>query len=91
MYSNSLGPKNNHEIIASLENKGLENEAYRKIDCTLLVLCGDTCANCKTLRNTLYQIESRHKHGVQSIKTSHASREVLVETVQRARKVFILI
>ncbi|CAG8774800.1 16412_t:CDS:2, partial [Dentiscutata erythropus] len=83
------GPQNDHEIIANLENKGLENEAYRKVDCTLLVLDNDTCANCKTLHNTLYQIEKRHKNGIQSVKTSHAFKEILVEIVQKARKELI--
>ncbi|RIB18886.1 hypothetical protein C2G38_2183387 [Gigaspora rosea] len=61
LYSNSLGLKNNHEIITNLENKGLDNEAYRKIDCALLVLGSNICANCRTLQNTLYQIEIQHK------------------------------
>ncbi|RIB00191.1 hypothetical protein C2G38_2150948 [Gigaspora rosea] len=86
LYSNFIGPENNHEIIANLENKGLDNEAYRRIDYTLLVLNGKICANCKTLHNTLYQIENRYKNGIQSVKTTHASRKLLTEIVQKARK-----
>ncbi|CAG8636940.1 15848_t:CDS:10, partial [Dentiscutata erythropus] len=50
MYSNFIGPVNEHEIIANLENKGLDNEAYRRIDCTLLALAGNICANSKIVQ-----------------------------------------
>ncbi|RIB26542.1 hypothetical protein C2G38_2030120 [Gigaspora rosea] len=86
LYSNFIGPENNCEIIANLENKGLDNKIYYRIDCTLLVLNGRICANCKTLHNTLYQIENRYKNSIQSVKTTHASRELLTEIVQKARK-----
>lgn len=51
------------------------------------MLNDNICTNCKTLRNTLCQIEKRHMNGIQSVKTSHASRECLVEIVQKARTV----
>ncbi|CAG8569772.1 7764_t:CDS:2 [Cetraspora pellucida] len=38
LYSNFIGPINEYKIIANLENKELDNEAYYKIDCTLLAL-----------------------------------------------------
>ncbi|CAG8690514.1 16070_t:CDS:2 [Dentiscutata erythropus] len=86
IYSNRLEPKNNHEIVANLENKGANNEAYRRVDCAFFVLDRDICINCKTLRNTLYKIEKQHIDGVQSVKTAHASREILTELVQDTQK-----
>ncbi|RIB05288.1 hypothetical protein C2G38_2047714 [Gigaspora rosea] len=86
IYSSRLGPKGDHEIIANLENKETNSEAYRRVDCTLLVFDGNVCVNCKTLRNKLYKIEKRHTDGVQSVKTAHASREILTELVQNTRK-----
>ncbi|CAG8532436.1 12720_t:CDS:2, partial [Cetraspora pellucida] len=48
LYSNFLEPPNDHEIIANLENKGFENKAYCKADCTLLELIEDLCDRLKT-------------------------------------------
>ncbi|CAG8514625.1 5275_t:CDS:2 [Ambispora leptoticha] len=78
--------KNNHEIIANLENKGSYNEAYHRVNCTLLILDGNICLNCKMLHNTLYKIEKWNTDSIQSIKTSHAFREVLAELVQNTQK-----
>ncbi|RIB20251.1 hypothetical protein C2G38_2035409 [Gigaspora rosea] len=86
IYSSYLGPQNNHEIIATLENKGSKTEAYCRVDCTFFVLNGNICMNCKTLRNTLYKIEKRHANSAQSVKTPYVSREILTELVQNTRK-----
>src|SRR6185369_2085203 len=90
LYSNALESKNDHKIIANLKNKGFDNETYRRVDCMLLILNRNICLNCKILCNTLYKIEKCHTNSVQSVKTSHASREVLAELVQNTRKVFII-
>ncbi|CAG8723954.1 9070_t:CDS:10, partial [Dentiscutata erythropus] len=86
---NSLGSQNDHEIIASLENKRTDTKTYRRVDCAFFVPDGNICINCKTLYNTLYKIENRHTIGVQPIKTSHASREILTELTIKSQKELI--
>ncbi|CAG8625006.1 7286_t:CDS:2, partial [Paraglomus occultum] len=53
LYSNVLGPTNDHEIIANLENKGVDNEAYRAVDCILLVREGNVIKFQKELTENL--------------------------------------
>ncbi|CAG8739011.1 3891_t:CDS:2, partial [Acaulospora morrowiae] len=65
----------------------MEQCTKARVNCTLLILDGNICSNYKMLHNTLYKIEKRHTDGIQSIKTSHAFREVLAELVQNTRKV----
>ncbi|CAG8795206.1 14477_t:CDS:1, partial [Cetraspora pellucida] len=78
--------QNNHEIIASLENKGTDTETYCRVDCAFFVPDGNICINCKMLYNTLYKIEKRHTISVQPVKTSHVFREILTELVQNTGK-----
>ncbi|CAG8766935.1 27683_t:CDS:2, partial [Dentiscutata erythropus] len=83
IYSSYLGPQNNHEIIATLENKGFETKAYRRVDCIFFVLNRNICINYKTLRNTLYKIEKRHANSAQPVRTPYASREILTKLVMK--------
>ncbi|RHZ46935.1 hypothetical protein Glove_603g8 [Diversispora epigaea] len=77
-----------HETFATLENQGQFNEAYRKIDCDLLIMEMNICQNCQKIKNTLIQIQIRNQNhtNVSSIKTNHASREILTEKIQLQRK-----
>jgi hypothetical protein len=82
LVNNRKNSNNVHETFAILENQGQSNEAYRRIDCDLLIKDMDICQNCQKLRNTLIKIQNRNLTGVSSIKVSHASQEVLIEKVQ---------
>uniref|UniRef100_U9TUF1 Uncharacterized protein n=1 Tax=Rhizophagus irregularis (strain DAOM 181602 / DAOM 197198 / MUCL 43194) TaxID=747089 RepID=U9TUF1_RHIID len=89
LVNNRKNSNNVHEPFAILENQGQSNEAYRRIDCDLLIKDMDICQNCQKLRNTLIKIRNRNLTGVSSIKVSHASQEVLIEKVQLQRKKII--
>ncbi|CAJ0751439.1 9385_t:CDS:2 [Entrophospora sp. SA101] len=77
LVNNKLGPDGTHEPFAFLENKGKPNEIYRRVDCHLLVDLKGACENCKKLKNTLIKIRSRYLTGTKSVKTNHASQEIL--------------
>ncbi|CAH1761767.1 4196_t:CDS:10, partial [Entrophospora sp. SA101] len=86
LVNNKLGPDGTHEPFTFLENKGKPNEIYRRVDCHLLVDLKGACENCKKLKNTLIKIRSRYLTGTKSVKTNHASQEILSEAVQEQRK-----
>ena len=46
-----------HEVFATLENQGQSNEAYRRIDCDLLINEINICQNCQKLKDTLTKIK----------------------------------
>jgi hypothetical protein len=72
-----------------LENQGQSNEAYRRIDCDLLINEINICQKCQKLKDTLAKIKNRNLAGTLSTKISHASQEILAEKVQLQRKVII--
>ena len=90
LVNNQKNSNNIHEIFATLENQGQSNEAYRRIDCDLLINEINICPNCQKLKDTLIKIKNRNLTGASSIKISHASREILAEKIQLQRKVIIL-
>ena len=87
LVNNKKNSSNIHEPFAILENQDQSNEAYRRIDCELLIIEMSICQNCQKLKNTLTQIRNRNLSGTLSIKISHASQEALAEKVQLQRKV----
>ena len=70
-----------------MERKGQLDEAYRRIDCTLLVTKKNICENCAKLQNTMYIIQKRILAGTNSAKAIHASKEILIEKVDKQRKI----
>lgn len=70
-----------------MERKGQPDEIYRKIDCTLIVTKKNICENCAKLRNTMYKIQKRILAGTNSAKVIHASKEILMEKVDKQRKI----
>ena len=86
LVRNQKNSDNIHEPFAILENKSQPDEAYRRIDCFLLVTNVNTCKNCQKLKNTLTKIKNRNSM-VDTIKITHASQEILVKKIQLQRKV----
>nr|CAG8602218.1 16006_t:CDS:2 [Entrophospora candida] len=78
------------KICNGKSTKGKPNEIYHQVDCHLLVDLKGTCENCKKLKNTLIKICRRYLNGTKSVKTNHASQEILSEAVQEQRKVVFL-
>jgi hypothetical protein len=89
LMNNQKNSNNIHEIFATLENQGQSNEAYRRIDCDLLINKINICQNCQKLKDTLIKIKNRNLTDALFIKINHASREILAEKVQQQRKVII--
>ncbi|RHZ49985.1 hypothetical protein Glove_508g41 [Diversispora epigaea] len=68
------------------ENISLSNEAYRQIDCTLIVKENYICENCLKLKKTLQQIQRRNLSGIIPTKIVYASKEILIEKINLQRK-----
>jgi hypothetical protein len=73
-----------HTPFAFMEKNG---QIYRRVDCTLVVKENFICENCFKLKKTLQQIQQRILTGVNSTKTIHASKEILIEKVNQQRLV----
>ncbi|CAG8605495.1 5830_t:CDS:2, partial [Diversispora eburnea] len=71
-----------HTPFAFMEKNG---QIYRRVDCTLVVKENFICENCFKLKKTLQQIQQRILTGVNSTKTIHASKEILIEKVNQQR------
>jgi hypothetical protein len=82
-----IGNNTDHTPFVLMERKGQLDEAYRRIDCTLIVTKKNICENCAKLRNTMYIIQKRILAGIHSAKTIHASKEILIEKVNKQRKI----
>ena len=78
-----IGNNKEHTPFALMERKGQLDEAYRRIDCTLIVTKKNICENCAKLRNTMYIIQKRILAGTNSAKAIHASKEILIEKVDK--------
>jgi len=91
LVRNQKNSDNIHEPFAILENKNQPDEAYRRIDCFLLVINTNICKNCQKLKNTLIKIKNRNSMGTLPIKVTHASQEVLAKKIQFQRKVITYI
>lgn len=87
LVRNQKNPNNIHKPFAILENKSQPDEAYRRIDCLLLVININICKNCQKLKNTLIKIKNRNSMGTLPTKVAHASQEVLAKKIQLQRKV----
>ena len=70
-----------------MEKQGQPDEAYRRIDCMLVAKNNNTCKNCEKLKKTMQQICRRYLAGVNSVKTVHASKNILIEKVNEQRKI----
>jgi hypothetical protein len=68
-----------------LEKQGKPDEAYRRIDCMLVVKEKDVCKNCEKLRKTMQQI-CRRLLIMNSTKTVHASKDILIEKVKKQQR-----
>jgi hypothetical protein len=89
LVRNQKNSNNVHEPFAILENQNQPHEAYRRIDCYLLVMETNICKNCQKLKDTLIKIKNRNLMNGLPIKVTHASQEILFEKVQLQRKVII--
>ncbi|RHZ48040.1 hypothetical protein Glove_562g45 [Diversispora epigaea] len=69
---------------AFMEKNG---QIYRRVDYTLVVKENFICENCFKLKKTLQQIQQRILTGVNSTKTIHASKEILIKKVNQQRLV----
>ncbi|GBB89868.1 hypothetical protein RclHR1_01670019 [Rhizophagus clarus] len=81
LVRNQKNPNNIHEPFAILENKSQPDEAYRRIDCLLLVINTNICKNCQKLKNTLIKIRNRNSMSTLPTKVAHASQEVLAKKI----------
>ncbi|RIA89067.1 hypothetical protein C1645_738919 [Glomus cerebriforme] len=78
-----------HAPFALMERIGQPDEVYRRIDCTLVItekIEKTTCENCEKLRKTLQKIQQRILNRINSIKVTHASKEIFIEKVNQQRK-----
>ncbi|EXX63043.1 hypothetical protein RirG_156070 [Rhizophagus irregularis DAOM 197198w] len=66
LVNNQKNSNNIHEVFATLENQGQSNEAYRRIDCDLLINKINICQNCQKLKDTLTKIRNRNLTGTLS-------------------------
>ena len=87
LVRNQKNSDNIHEPFTILENKSQPDEAYRRIDCLLLVINTNICKNCQKLKNTLTKIKNWNSIGTLPIKVAHASQKVLTKKIQLQRKV----
>src|SRR5579859_6807910 len=87
LVNNKINANKEHTPFAFLENQGQLNEAYRRIDCILIVKDKNICKNCEKLQRTLKQICQRLLTGTNYVKTVHASKDILIEKVKKQRKV----
>lgn len=76
-----------HAIVAVLENKNQPDEAYRHINCMLIIKNGNACENCQKVHKLMQQIHRRFLSGVNSVKTVHASKEILIDKIEHQRKI----
>ncbi|GBC04638.1 hypothetical protein RclHR1_00580003 [Rhizophagus clarus] len=81
-----VGNNKEHCPFAFLENKNLPNEAYRHVDCKFIIKDGNICENCQKIYKTMQQIHRRFLAGVNSTKTVHASKEILIEKIECQKK-----
>lgn len=91
LVRNQKNSNNIHEPFAILENQNQPQEAYRRIDCHLLVTETNVCKNCQKLKDTLIKIKNRNFMDTLHFKSAHASQEVLSKKIQIQRKVIIMI
>ena len=70
-----------------MEKQGQPNEAYRCIDCMLVAENNNICKNCKKLQKTMQQIRQKYLAGINSVKAVHASKDILIEKVNKQRKI----
>jgi hypothetical protein len=75
-----------HTPFAFLENTNQPNEAYRHIDCKLIIKDENICDNCQKVYKTMQQIHRRSLAGVNSVKIAHASKEILIEKIEHQKK-----
>ncbi|CAG8537528.1 22558_t:CDS:2 [Gigaspora rosea] len=87
IMSNELNENQYHNIIATLEDQELPTECYRQEDCLFIEKDKKTCIICTKLHKTLIQIKRRAIKGVQSIKTTYASDELLTQHIKETRKI----
>jgi len=88
---NQKNSNNIHESFVILKNQGQSDQAYRRIDCNLLVTKTNIYSNCQKLKDTLIKIKNRNLMDVLPTKVVHASQEVLAQKIQVQRKVIIWI
>ncbi|PKY31028.1 hypothetical protein RhiirB3_393008 [Rhizophagus irregularis] len=86
LVRNQKNSNNIHEPFAILENQNQPQEAYRRIDCHLLVTETNVCKNCQKLKDTLIKIKNRNFMDTLHFKSAHASQEVLSKKIQIQRK-----
>ncbi|PKC16275.1 hypothetical protein RhiirA5_477019 [Rhizophagus irregularis] len=86
LVRNQKNSNNFHEPFAILENRSQPHEAYRRLDCYLLVAEVNICENCKKLKDTLIKIKNRNLMNDLPVKVTHASQEILSKKVQFQRK-----
>lgn len=89
LLKNQKNSNNIHEPFATLENRNQPQEAYRRIDCYLLVTETNICKNCQRLKDTLIKIKNRNLVGTLRGRVAHSSHEVLKKKIQLQRKVII--
>ena len=70
-----------------MEKQGQPGEAYRRIDCILVAENNNICKNCKKLQKTMQQIRRRYLAGINSVKAVYASKDILIEKVNKQRKI----
>jgi hypothetical protein len=89
LVRNQTNSKKIHEPFAILENQNQPNEAYRRIDCNLIITEMNICENCQKLKDTLAKIKKRNLTSVSFVKINHVSQEILIKKIYQQRKVFI--
>jgi lysyl-tRNA synthetase class I len=70
-----------------MENKDQSDEIYRRIDCTIVVIEKNICKNCDKLKKILKQIQQRISTGINSTKMVHASKEILINKVNKQQTI----
>ncbi|GET60257.1 hypothetical protein GLOIN_2v1773882 [Rhizophagus irregularis DAOM 181602=DAOM 197198] len=86
LVRNQKNSNNVHEPFAILENQNQPHEAYRRLDCYLLVAEINICEKCKKLKDTLIKIKNQNLLNDLPVKVAHASQEILSKKVQFQRK-----
>ena len=87
LVNNNQTADKKHTPFAFLEKQGQLDEAYRRIDCMLVVKDKNVCKNCEKLLKTMQQICRRLLTGTTSVKTVHASKDILIEKVKKQRRI----
>ena len=82
MVSNDKG----HAPFTFLENKNQPDEAYRHIDCKLIMKDGNICDNCQKVYKTMQQIHKRSLASINSMKIVHASKKILTEKIEYQKR-----